>query len=560
MFASRNESQTKQPEGRCPGGDSTPDRKTASELNPVWQSLAMRTGVLQPKLTIGQADDPYEREADCVADQVMRMPAPQSDSHGLSITSITSYHAQRKCAECEEDEEEGKLQRKENGSAAKAPATAPPIVQQTLNSPGQPLDAGVRGFLEPRLGYDFSNVRVHTGVKAAKSTQSVNAQAYTVGHAIVFGAGQYQPLKPEGQRLLAHELAHVVQQGSGSFTNAPAVQRQTPPAPASAPAPAMGELTEAMLNQIASTLHEAIADINTDEEAIYSALSGRTQEQADAIARVYQEMYSVDLLSELQSKLSESEMMHLAIYNPPAAFESDSVDPTTADADLIARQLNIAMDRGGTDEESVHAALTGRTQDELKNIKDAYNRLTKSELEADISDKMSGSERDRALVLLNQGVLNPEDEAYFAMKGLGADKETLLQVLETVKGDRAKVMDLIDKFHKLYGNLLEWVNKELSGPDLNEAMEALLGATDTTRCSEFTTRGCFGSYFSGGGDGSERSYKGQYRFGFQQTFRCGEGCVESTLQSRQRAERRESRSLAASARRHRPNPHRYTFI
>jgi hypothetical protein len=54
-----------------------------AERNPVWQSLAMRSGIIQPKLTVGKVDDPYEREADRVADQVMRMPAPRSDGHGV---------------------------------------------------------------------------------------------------------------------------------------------------------------------------------------------------------------------------------------------------------------------------------------------------------------------------------------------------------------------------------------------------------------------------------------------------------------------------------------------
>src|SRR5215813_5890122 len=104
MFASRNQNQTKDPEGKQPErGGSTPDRKTNSQHNPLWQSLAMRSVVLQPKLTISQADDPYEREADRVAEQVMRMPAPPSGGHALSITPVTSRHAQRKCADCEEE-------------------------------------------------------------------------------------------------------------------------------------------------------------------------------------------------------------------------------------------------------------------------------------------------------------------------------------------------------------------------------------------------------------------------------------------------------------------------
>ena len=236
MFASRKYNQAKQPEGeRYEGGRSTPDRKTAFQLNPLWQSLAMRSGILQPKLTISQADDPYEREADRVADQVMRMPGPQSTGHGLSITPRAPRQAQRKCAECEE-EEEGKLQRKENGGA-EAPATAPPTVHEALSSPGQPLDAATRTYFEPRFGSDFGEVLVHDDARAAESAGAVSARAFTVDHHVVFGAGQYSPGTERGNRLLAHELAHVLQQnghrniaGAGSVIHAQArpgvLQRQ----------------------------------------------------------------------------------------------------------------------------------------------------------------------------------------------------------------------------------------------------------------------------------------------------------------------------------------------
>jgi hypothetical protein len=93
---------------------------------------------------------------------------------------------------------------------------APPIVHDVLNAPGQPLDAATRAFFEPRFGHDFSHVRVHAGGRAAQSARDVNARAYTVGGHIVFGAGLFSPESRDGRRLLAHELAHVVQQ-AGAF-------------------------------------------------------------------------------------------------------------------------------------------------------------------------------------------------------------------------------------------------------------------------------------------------------------------------------------------------------
>jgi hypothetical protein len=90
---------------------------------------------------------------------------------------------------------------------------APPIVHQVLRAPGLPLSPSLRAAVEPRFGHDFSQVRVYADDQAAASARAVAALAYTVGNRVVFGAGQYQPDQPAGRRLLAHELAHVVQQG-----------------------------------------------------------------------------------------------------------------------------------------------------------------------------------------------------------------------------------------------------------------------------------------------------------------------------------------------------------
>src|SRR6185437_14377403 len=109
------------------------------------------------------------------------------------------------CADCKK-----KLQRR---AAGQGPEMAPPIVHDVLRSPGQPLDGATRSYFEPRFRHDFSSVRVHTDARAAESAQAVNAHAYTLGHHVAFGTGQYSPSTPGGRRLLAHELAHVVQQG-----------------------------------------------------------------------------------------------------------------------------------------------------------------------------------------------------------------------------------------------------------------------------------------------------------------------------------------------------------
>jgi len=163
--------------------------------------------VLQAKLAVGPVDDPLEREADRVADAVLAgaMPPPIDASPAV---------AQRKCAACEA--EEAPLQRKEAAAAAQAVAgPAPAVVHDALRAAGHPLDARARAYFEPRFGRDFAEVRLHTDARAAQSARAVGALAYTVGRDVVFDAGQYAPHTAGGRRLLAHELAHVVQQRRG---------------------------------------------------------------------------------------------------------------------------------------------------------------------------------------------------------------------------------------------------------------------------------------------------------------------------------------------------------
>ncbi|TVR78087.1 MAG: DUF4157 domain-containing protein [Rhodospirillales bacterium] len=129
------------------------------------------------------------------------IPAVLPVPHGL---------LQRKCTACEDGE--SILQRRRG--PGRDPDTVPAIVHDVLRGPGQPLDPGTRAFFEPRFGHDFSRVRVHTDARAAESARAVNARAYTVGSDIVFTQGAFAPGSRAGGQLLAHELAHVVQQGT----------------------------------------------------------------------------------------------------------------------------------------------------------------------------------------------------------------------------------------------------------------------------------------------------------------------------------------------------------
>jgi hypothetical protein len=139
---------------------------------------------------------------------VLRMLNHSSGASGLQRKCACDNSAGN-CTECAE-QKEATLQRRATRHHAE-PNAAPPIVHEVLRSPGSPLDANTREFMESRFGYDFGGVRIHADARAAESARAVNALAYTVGRDIVFA--EHQPASgPDGRQVLAHELAHVVQQ------------------------------------------------------------------------------------------------------------------------------------------------------------------------------------------------------------------------------------------------------------------------------------------------------------------------------------------------------------
>lgn len=157
-----------------------------------------RHAALQAKLRIGQVNDPLEHEANRAAEQVTRKPRLDATSPRLSRRHASSG-------------EENRFQRSPAGSRS-ALREAPRVVHQVLRSPGQPLDAASRAYFEPRFGYDFSKVRIHADEQAAKSARAVDALAFTAGHHVVFGTGLYGHETDAKRKLLAHELAHTIQQ------------------------------------------------------------------------------------------------------------------------------------------------------------------------------------------------------------------------------------------------------------------------------------------------------------------------------------------------------------
>jgi outer membrane protein OmpA-like peptidoglycan-associated protein len=273
--------------------------------NRAMQRL-VRSKVIQAKFTINEPGDQYEQEADRVADAVMRMPDPGTtdqaavgrqapgiqrrcseceeelhrqpmEEEGAALGRIQPPRIQRVCSECEEELHRQPVEEEEEGETLLAKEVSgqtpevTPDVQAKINAlrgRGRPLPDSDRRFFEPRFGRDFNKVRIHTGDEASVAARSVDALAYTMGSDVVFGQGQYRPGTEDGRKLLAHELAHVIQQGADGT---PSLQRQHRGVPSQAPAGLLCQIptnsplfrdTDVLFSLGSSTLtHTAIADI-----------------------------------------------------------------------------------------------------------------------------------------------------------------------------------------------------------------------------------------------------------------------------------------------------------
>lgn len=170
------------------------------------------------KLAVGRVHDPLESEAETIAEQMVRSPGAQPEiTQAVPLLRRTSDDRRRA-------DSAHRLPRVSSAVAqTEPPHSAPVLVRDALRAPAQNLRASDRAFFETRLGHDLSRVKIHDEQLGAQSAASIDAQAYTVGQHIVFGASQYQPTTSAGRRLLAHELVHTIQQAghqalsSGSY-------------------------------------------------------------------------------------------------------------------------------------------------------------------------------------------------------------------------------------------------------------------------------------------------------------------------------------------------------
>lgn len=263
---------------------------------------------LQAKLTIGASDDPLEQEADRVAEQVLAAPSQSDDASAAP-----------------------RIQRfaEPTGVATDAEA-APTSVDRVLARSGRPLEPALQHDMAQRFGHDFSQVRVHTDDAAEQSAREISAHAYTVGHNIVFGPGRYAPETHAGQRLLAHELAHVVQQGGATGGT---LQRQPAPGPTFAePEQCSGK------RDITLQFNQFVRDV----PALILTLSQLKQEQRDGLTSMAKHVFNPEGAANLSKyKVVCCSGISLALVMAGGESVQAYIDPAHTELGLSVRTFNL---------------------------------------------------------------------------------------------------------------------------------------------------------------------------------------------------------------------------
>jgi Domain of unknown function (DUF4157) len=301
-------------------------RKSESEAPSTARTLSKSPS---KGLRLGESGNAYEREADRAADEILTNETPRVD-WSLSRMSIMPSQRQH--------------------SYQVAPNYLLPIVREVLNSTGRPLDQDTRNFFEPRFGHNLDAVRVHHDQSAAEVTHQARARAYTLGDHVFFGAGRYVPDGDEGRRLLAHELAHVLQQRVIGVTPQRAELEGNPIGTTSTPGgetqkgyqfTADGQtvtLTEEQYkSQIARAAHNLALDFRRVEDTAQVYLEG----QRDFLENVHgSHWYSVGTVSDV---IGEAKLPDEAIWSRPnTAIKVGREAAANGNLALAARMLDVA--------------------------------------------------------------------------------------------------------------------------------------------------------------------------------------------------------------------------
>jgi LysM repeat protein len=390
-----------------------------------------KSGTLQAKLRIGKPGDKYEREADKIADQVMRTPEmteyleckgkreeplqtkpittqitplvrrqvePEEEEEPIQAKMLSTENPVLQKQEEEEEEEEELVQTKGDNSNTSVASSDVESSINSLKGSGQPLSESTRRYFEPRFGYDFSGVRVHTDGEASETAKSINAKAFTTGKDVVFSANQYSPETDSGKRLLAHELTHVVQQKN----HREALHRQ---GGATLKKREYGK----ELEEYAEVLRGAMEGLGTEEEKIFEVLQ-KIHMRPAAIAslkKAYKNKYERTLTEDLRDEMSGSELdFALSLLGEKPPSKDVEIKPRTLREDDYTEAVNRLVDAiegPGTVEELIYAVLVPFVGafESIRKLKTAYKRRVKRSLEEDLESELSGDELEYALKLLH---------------------------------------------------------------------------------------------------------------------------------------------------------------
>ncbi|HEY6141020.1 MAG TPA: DUF4157 domain-containing protein [Thermoanaerobaculia bacterium] len=226
---------------------------------------------------------------------------------------------------------------------------------------------------------------------------------------------------------------------------------------------------ESAETEAARRIWDAVRGLGTDEEAIYSAVAGRTAEQWLAIQTAYQTMAGEPLIPRLQDELTADEWKHVQSLLPGA--EGGAVTGEDR-ATVAANQIQIAVSGPGTDESAIYATLTGRSETELREIERRYKLLTGEEMVARLRDELSDSEFEQVQSLLHPGT-TPERVARAlreAMEGAGTRESEIMAIL--TGRPPAELPAIRAAYQTLYGEVLvDRLKEELSGADLAQALQ-----------------------------------------------------------------------------------------
>jgi hypothetical protein len=307
------------------------------------QALLGLLGSRTSPLALNQPGDADEREADRTAGEALAQPASAGPRAGQG-----------------------------GGAGSGSRVAASPPVRSVLGSPGRPLDSASRDFLRPRFGHDFDGVRVHTGERAATLARSFEARAFTVGHDVVFGAGQYAPETPAGRHLLAHEVTHVTQQARGGLR----VQRAS--------------LFGSLFTHPIQTLQRLFGEGSFSPEELHGYLETLATKKA-----IENDFDSDNKARAIVERWNQSD----PLYNLDAGFKSDKAAIAAPDLKAILIQEMFVGYTGAADQKAINRIL-GHDPGQLDDLKAAYKRLYGKDLAAAIESEMDGEELAFALHLL----------------------------------------------------------------------------------------------------------------------------------------------------------------